>query len=151
MGWMSVVQVVCSEINYASRLRGDAQFIDIACAEDFTIAFDVESKKRKCAAADIVAKRGSTVWGALYTVPDYLVDRETAKASDRKSFDEIEGEDTNYIRKTISVRLPSGKIVFALTYVVKSPQMGLKTNIEYVGSLFEGYVIATFLKATLHR
>jgi len=81
-----------SEINSVNRLRGDARFVDIAeTVEDFEIAFDVRSAGRGCAASDIVRKDGSKVWGVLYEVPDYLIDRETAKARGRKSFDQIEG------------------------------------------------------------
>src|SRR5712671_6097491 len=102
---------VDSEINGENRLRGDATFTDIAeTVEDFELAFDVHSKNRKCAASDIVRKPGSKVWGVLYEVPDYLIDRETVKASGRRSFDEIEGEGTNYKRETIMVRRPSGEI-----------------------------------------
>jgi len=37
------------------RLRGDAKFLDIAVTVgEFTLAFDVWSKGRGCAAADIV-------------------------------------------------------------------------------------------------
>jgi hypothetical protein len=122
-----------SEINGKDRLCGDAKFADIAeTVEDFELAFDVESTKRGCAASDIVRKPGARVWGVLYDVPDYLIDRKTAKVRGRKSFDEIEGEGTNYKRETIDVRSPDGKIQSVLTYTVKCPEPGLKTNIDYV-------------------
>ena len=87
-----------SQINSSKRLCGDAMFIGKAAVEDFQLAFDVLSEHRRCAAADIVSKPGSKVWGALYTVPDYLIGRETAKAKGRKSMDAIEGEGRNYRR-----------------------------------------------------
>jgi cation transport regulator ChaC len=129
-----------SEINGESRLRGDAKFLDIAeTAEDFELAFDVQSDLRGCAASDIVRKPGGKVWGVLYNVPDYLVDRQTAQAGGgRKSFDKIEGEGTNYKRETITVRRPSGQIVSALTYTVRYPKPGLKTNIAYVRHIVHG-------------
>ena len=66
-----------SEINSKDRLRGEAKFVDIAeTVEDFELAFDVQSTKRGCAASDIVRKNGGKVWGVLYEVPDYLIDRE---------------------------------------------------------------------------
>lgn len=100
-----------SEINGERRLRGDATFVDIAeTFENFELAFDVRSKNRGCAASDIVRKPGSKVWGVLYEIPDYLMNRESAKASGRKSFDEIEGEGANYRRETIKVRRPSGEV-----------------------------------------
>ncbi len=84
-----------SEINSPRRLCDDARFLDIAeTLEEFELAFDVWSKRRECATADIVRKPGGKVWGVLYEVPDYLIARDTAKLQDRKSFDAIEGEGT---------------------------------------------------------
>ena len=128
-----------SEINGEERLCGDAQFLDIAeTLQDFELAFDVLSKARKCAAADIVRKPGSKVWGVLYEVPDDLIDRKTAKACGRKSFDAIEGEGINYKREIIEVRRPDGQIVSALTYTVADPKPGLKTSEKYVGYIVAG-------------
>jgi cation transport regulator ChaC len=122
-----------SEINSRSRLCGDAKFVGIAeTVEDFELAFDVQSVGRGCAASDIVRKQGGKVWGVLYEVPDYLVHRNTARARGRKSLDAIEGEGKNYKRETIKVRLQRGEIVPALTYTVKDPKPGLKTNIGYL-------------------
>jgi len=128
-----------SEINSKNRLCGDARFVDIAeTVDDFELAFDVQSTGRGCAASDIVSKPGGKVWGVLYEVPDYLIDRKTAKERGRKSFDEIEGEGTNYKRETIKVCCANGKIVSALTYTVKCPKAGLKTNIHYVRHIIYG-------------
>jgi len=128
-----------SQINSDERLCGDAKFLSIAqTVEDFELAFDVWSENRKCAASDIVRKLGSRVWGVLYEVPDNLIDRKTAKARGRKSFDQIEGEGTNYKRETIDVRCPDGQVVKALTYTVKNPRTGLKTSKEYVGHIVAG-------------
>ena len=127
------------EMNGADRLCGDASFLDIAeTVEDFELAFDVESRNRGCAASDIVRKLGGKVWGVIYEVPDYLISRATARRIGRKSFDEIEGEGTNYKRETITVRRQSGEFVVVLTYVVRSPQAGLKTNIAYVSCIVRG-------------
>jgi cation transport regulator ChaC len=115
-----------SQINGEDRLRGDAEFVDIAeTVEDFGLAFDVYSKRRGFAAADIVRKRGGKAWGVLYEVPDDIITRETAKARERTSFDEIEGDNTNYKRETIEVRRQNDDVVPALTYTVKDPRPGL--------------------------
>jgi cation transport regulator ChaC len=128
-----------SEINGDRRLRGDAKFVGIAqTVEDFALTFDVWSGNRKCAASDIARMPGSKVWGVLYEVPDDLIDRETAKARGRKSFDEIEGEGANYKREMIDVRRPDGEVVNALTYTVRNPDPGLKTSKEYVGFIVAG-------------
>jgi cation transport regulator ChaC len=128
-----------SEINSAKRLCGDAKFVGIAqTVEDFVLAFDVWSKKRQCAASDIVRVPGGKVWGVLYEVPDDLIDRETAKARGRKSFNEIEGEGANYKREMLDVRRPDGEVVNVLTYTVRSPRSSLKTSKEYVGFIVAG-------------
>jgi hypothetical protein len=126
-----------SEMNSEDRLRGDAAFLDIAeTVEDFELAFDVTSKGRRCAASDIVRKAGGTVWGVVYQVPSYLMDRDTAEAAGRKSFDAIEGK--QYKRETIPVRRTNGEIVRALTYTVKAPERDVRTSLEYVGHIVRG-------------
>jgi len=128
-----------SQMNSQDRLCGDAKFISIAdTVEDFELGFDVWATRRGCAASDIVRKTGEKVWGVLYAVPNYLIGRETAAERGRKSFDALEGESTNYKREIIKVRLPNGDIVDALTYTVKVPQTGLRTNAEYAGYIIRG-------------
>jgi gamma-glutamylcyclotransferase (GGCT)/AIG2-like uncharacterized protein YtfP len=128
-----------SQINSKDRLCGDAKFIDIAETVDgLQLAFDVWSSNRKCAASDIVVSPGSNVWGALYEVPDFLIERKTAAAQNRKSLDEIEGEGTNYRRETIAVRKDGDTIVKALTYRVRNPTPDLKTSLEYVEYIVKG-------------
>ncbi len=78
------------------------------------------------------------MWGVLYEIPDYLIRRTSAQARGRKSLDAIEGEGTNYKRETIQVRKTNGEIVSALTYTVKDPQPGLRTNIAYVRHIVYG-------------
>jgi gamma-glutamylcyclotransferase len=128
-----------SQINSQDRLCGDAKFIDVAeTVDDFQLAFDVWGTKRKCAASDIVASPGNKVWGALYEVPDFLIERKTAATQTRKSLDAIEGEGDNYRRETITVRRDSGPTVPALTYRVQNPKPDLKTSLEYVGYVVKG-------------
>lgn len=122
-----------AEINGDNRLCGDATFVGIAqTVEGYRLAFDVYSTRRGCAASDIVPTAGSTVWGVLYEVPDWLMNRETAAPKDRQSFDAIEGEGSNYRRVQIDVRQQNGQVVRATTYVVINPQAGLRTSVEYV-------------------
>src|SRR5690348_12595760 len=85
-----------AEINGLKRLCGDAKFVDTARADNFELAFDVMSRNRSCAAADIVPKPGGIVWGVLYEIPDELIYRHTAKLRGRKALDAIEGEGINY-------------------------------------------------------
>jgi gamma-glutamylcyclotransferase (GGCT)/AIG2-like uncharacterized protein YtfP len=128
-----------SQINGKDRLCGDAKFIDIAeTVDDLRLAFDVWSTGRQCAASDIVDSPGSKVWGVLYEVPAFLIERKTAAEQNRKSLDAIEGEGTNYKRETIAVRQDSGPIVKALTYRVRNPKPNLQTSLEYVGYIVEG-------------
>ncbi len=71
-------------------------------------------------------------------MPDALIERQTAKQINRKSFDAIEGEGTNYTRTEIAVRLTTGEVVTAITYRVRDPRPELKTNLEYVGYIVTG-------------
>jgi gamma-glutamylcyclotransferase len=131
----------CSEreMNSYDRLRGDARFVDIAeTVEDYQLVFDVFSTKRGCAAADIRRTPGERVWGVLYDIPHHLMTRQAARHFERRSFDAIEGEGTNYRREQIQVRKPGGEIVTALTYVVINPQPNLRTSAEYVGHIVAG-------------
>ena len=128
-----------SQINGKDRLCGDAKFIGVAkTVDDFRLAFDVWSTKRECAASDIVMSPGSKVWGVLYEVPDFLIERKIAGKQNRRSLDAIEGEGANYRRETISVQQDSGPIVTANTYRVQVPKPGLRTGLEYVGYIVEG-------------
>ena len=71
-------------------------------------------------------------------MPDFLIERKTAEAQGRRALDAIEGEGINYGRETIAVRRKNGQSVDALTYRVKNPTSGLKTNLEYVGYIVRG-------------
>jgi hypothetical protein len=128
-----------SQINSKERLCGDAKFFAIAQTVDaFQLAFDVWSTRRGCAASDIVASPGSKVWGVLYEVPDFLIERKTAAARKRKSLDAIEGEGTNYARQSITVKSADGQTLTAITYRVINPKPDLKTNLEYVRYIIDG-------------
>ena len=127
-----------AQINGADRLCGDAIFVGIARADGFELAFDVWSKNRGCAAADIVRKTGSCVWGVLYEVPDYLVTRDGAKSVGRKSLDQIEGEGKNYQRQDLEVFQGGVTPMQAVTYTVKEPKAGLQTSLTYVQMIVSG-------------
>lgn len=127
-----------SEINGKNRLRGDAKFIGIAeTVEDYELAFDVFSDGRHCGASDILPRSGGKVWGALYEIPEYLIGRETTPPG-RRSLDAIEGEGRNYERREIEVRKRDGRIDRVLTYTVRNPRDGLKTNLDYVRCIIAG-------------
>ena len=127
-----------SQFNGENRLRGDAIFIDIARVDDFEIAFDVWSKNRGCAAADIVPTPGGVVWGALYQVPDHLITREAAAAANRVSLDAIEGEGKNYKRRPLQIRKAGLNPIEAITYTVIRPAEGLQTSLAYVSLIVAG-------------
>ncbi len=128
-----------AQINSDDRLCGDARFVCIAeTVEECELAFDVWSKNRQCAAADIVTSTGKHVWGVVYDVPDFLIDRISAKAQGRTSLDAIEGAGRNYQRKAIAVRMQSGQVAYAITYRVREPRHGLKTSLEYVRYIVQG-------------
>ncbi|MBK1679656.1 gamma-glutamylcyclotransferase family protein [Rhodocyclus tenuis] len=129
-----------ARLNSDDRLAGDAKVVSVATTvEPFELVFSVWSKTNSCAAADLVqSSTGSTVFGVLYEIPDFLLSRDTAKAKDRKSLDAIEGEGNNYVRQMIDVVTKEGVTVRALTYVVKYRQANLKTSEAYVSHILAG-------------
>jgi cation transport regulator ChaC len=128
-----------SQMNGEARLRGDAVFVDTAeTVDDYHLSFDVWSKNRGCAAANIMPCEGEKVWGVIYEVPDWLMSRDSAKERGRKSFDAIEGEGKNYCRIELPVRRSNGDVITALTYVVQDPKDFLKTSTEYVSYVVTG-------------
>lgn len=78
---------------------------------------------------------GKKVWGVLFDVPDERISRETSPKG-KKSFDAIEAD--RYRRHWIQVRRPNGSVVTALTYVVKCPEQGLHTSVDYVRHIVLG-------------
>lgn len=126
-------------INSLGRLNGDAKYLyNAKTVDDYELDFTVWSNSNNCAAADIVRKRDSKVWGVVYDISDYLVERASAKQRGRKSLDEIENEGKNYRRIWIKVVNESGKIVEATTYEVINKCKGLKTSREYAEHIIKG-------------
>jgi gamma-glutamylcyclotransferase (GGCT)/AIG2-like uncharacterized protein YtfP len=126
-------------INSPDRLKGDARYLyNARTVDDYELDFTVWSKNNNCAAADIVLKEGSNVWGVVYDVPSYLICRGSANRLGRKSLDEIEGEDKNYQRIRIKVETEAGKIIEAITYEVINKRKGLKTSREYAEHIIKG-------------
>ena len=130
-----------SEINSSKRLKGKAVFVDIAkTIENYKLDFDVYSKNRGCAAANIVRTcQDKKVWGVLYSIDDNLISRKTAPKGS-KSFDEIEGEGNNYRRHCLPVSCnKNDRIVMALTYVTLKPSKRVKkTSFKYVKLIIKG-------------
>jgi gamma-glutamylcyclotransferase (GGCT)/AIG2-like uncharacterized protein YtfP len=125
-------------LNGEDRLCGDAKTIGIAqTIENYELDFTVMSKKNY-AAATIVPNCGRSIWGVLYDIPDWLIDRESAKNRGRKSLDAIEDEGKNYQKIQISLIDAGGKQIEATTYIAKNQKMNLKTSSEYVKHILEG-------------
>ena len=129
-----------ARLNHADRLAGDAKAIGIArTIEPFELEFTVWSKTNACAAANIVPwQTGRSVYGVIYDIPDVLLSRVSAKDHNRKSLDAIEGEGTNYVRKTIELVKTDGLKLNAMTYVAKDRKIDLKTSLSYVQHILDG-------------
>lgn len=123
-------------LNSVERLGGAAIPIGIAqTLEDYKLDFDVWSNNNQCAAADMVRTPGKKVWGVLFDIPDQRISRETTPKGTR-SFDAIEGD--RYTRHWIQVRRPNGSTVTAMTYIVRCPQRGPHTSLDYVRHILLG-------------
>ena len=127
-------------LNDATRLKGDAKVRGLVqTVELFELTFSVWSKSNQCAAADIaINESGRRLYGVVYEIPDFLLTRDTAELQNRISMDRIEGEGTNYVRRPIHVEALDGKQFTAITYVVKNPQSGLQTSLNYVKHILKG-------------
>ncbi len=129
-----------ARLNSEKRLAGDAKHVGVAYTkEDHEFHFPVWSQGNNCAAASITpSPTGRKIFGVLYEVSESLVDRQKAKAIDRKPLDAIEGEGTNYSRTTIEVLLEDNTIVLATTYVARSCETEVKTNKGYATHILNG-------------
>jgi len=124
-----------TRLNSEDRLCGDAQSIGLATTvENHELLFNVWSNGNRCAAASILEGGAGPVLGVLYSVPNYLMSRETS--GDRRSFDAIEG--SRYERRVIAVRQHNGELISAITYVARTPQDGLQTSVDYVRHIIIG-------------
>lgn len=126
-------------INSADRLKGDARDLGLVkTAERFELNFDVWSKGNNCGASDIREGGNREIWGVLYEVPEYLLDRKTAKARKRKSLDAIEGK--LYARRNIAVQRPDGTVVEGqvITYTVVNPMDTQPTSLAYATHILTG-------------
>ncbi len=123
--------------NSPERLSGDARSLGaVYTLNNFELDFTVSSVGNACAAADLISGCGRKIWGVLYEIPDYLIDRKTS--GDRKSLDAIEGG--KYERQTIKVAYSNGVPVEGevLTYVVKDKEKGIRTSLDYCRHIITG-------------
>jgi len=126
-----------TRLNAPERLNGHAADRGAArTVEAYRLAFDVWSVSNNCAAADLVREGTEPAWGVLFEVPNELLSRATSGSA--KSFDQIEGEGTNYRRSWLPVLDRNGHLLIALTYVVARPQDDLRTSEAYVGHILKG-------------
>ncbi len=123
----------CDAAEFNSQERLDGRAVDLGAArtvEIFEFAFDKQSVKRGCAAADLIeGETERAIWGVLYEISDNDL---------KKLGDKIEGP--SYQPASIYVENRSGEIVLATTFVVKAArrQKNLFTNAQYVGHIVSG-------------
>jgi len=129
-----------NRMNAKDRLGGDAHRIGIArTMEPHVFCFPVWSKTNNCAAASISPSiTGRQIFGVLYAIPDWLVNREEASAKSRNSLDAIEGEGINYSRITIDILQSNDERISASTYVAAKSECERKTSAEYATHILSG-------------
>ena len=119
------------------RLNGHGVVIGSAeTIDDYTIAFDVESRTNGCAASDLRLTPGRKAWGVLYDIPDEFI---RGRRSDRqRTLEEVEGP--NYEERKIPVRPRGGEPDDAVTFVVRPDQRAtnLFTGVWYVSWIVYG-------------
>lgn len=130
-----------ARINSQSRLRGDAKyFCKAKTVNNYELDFTVWSQNNGCAAADIIPTSENKVWGILYLIPEYLIQRDSAKKRNRKSLDAIEGEGRNYKRIKIEVETETGKTMHPITYEGIDKKKGIQTSWKYAKHIIKGLV-----------
>ncbi|MHA2135325.1 MAG: gamma-glutamylcyclotransferase family protein [Candidatus Thorarchaeota archaeon] len=125
-----------ARLNGPNRLQRNAKPLGKAqTVEDFDIVFDVYSFTNQCAASDIVPTEEKKVWGILYDIPDDWV---RGKWKDRRTLAQIEGP--HYRERKISVERDKGRMVEAITFVVKEESLcfDLATSVWYVSWIVYG-------------
>jgi hypothetical protein len=128
-----------ARLNDLSRLNGDARDLGLVrTREPFELDFDVWSEKNQCFASDIRPGGSCQIWGVLYEIPAWLIERKTAKTRGRKSLDAIEG--AMYECRDIGVEKPDGRPIEApvITYIVTKPGDTQPTSLEYVTHILSG-------------
>ncbi len=128
-----------ARLNSPERLNGAARVVGAAVtAEPWSLAFTVDSRVNRCAAADLADVPERPIWGVVYDIPDRLLARETA--APHRAFDAIEG---NYRRGPLLVRLRSenGELAVArevITYRARKAVAGLLPSLAYVRWILAG-------------
>jgi hypothetical protein len=128
-----------TRFNHPNRLAGDARDLGLVRTRDpFEFDFDVWSESNQCFASDLRSGGGRQIWGVLYEIPAFLIDRKTAKPQDRKSLDAIEGK--LYKRTDIAVEKPDGTPLNSpvITYRVIEPGVTQPTSLEYATHIIGG-------------
>ena len=128
-----------ARLNGSDQLQNTAGSLGLAITrDDYHLGFTYWSQKINCAAADLIPGAGRKIYGVAYEISEERIYRD--KGGGLMTLDEIKGEGSAHRRTTIEVylvELPE-KPVTAMTYVVKNPQEGLRTDLRYVEHIFRG-------------
>jgi len=125
-------------LNANDRLNTQARSMGLASTIDpYIFKLGVPSDRHGCTAT---IERGGEdcVWGVLYKVPEYLVERDTQTPQRWKSLDQIEAEGRNTRRVIIRVRRVDGEELSAISYVGMRTQEGLITTAQYGTFILQG-------------
>lgn len=104
-----------------------ARFIKRVYLENYEFVYDGYSVYRKWAVANIVAKEGAIVWGALYEITE----------EDLEKLNKHEGYPASYKREKLIVKDDEGKEYKAWVYL-RSPQEKGKSSEEYRNIIIKG-------------
>ena len=111
-----------------------AKFISVASLKEYQIAFTRESKKRGCAVADVVKKKGSEVWGVIYEISE----EDSSKLDAREGYSPVrEKTENSYNREIIEV-FENGdlskpkKVSIYIAVKQKNPGLPNKQYLDYI-------------------
>jgi gamma-glutamylcyclotransferase len=115
-----------------------AQFVCVAKAQGYVLAFTRFSEKRKCGVADVVVSSGNDVWGVVFDIPN----DEIGQLDKSEGYRLGRARELNaYERSPLQVipREAANSPISVWTYfVVKKSDLPLKPTVEYKSLILDG-------------
>jgi gamma-glutamylcyclotransferase (GGCT)/AIG2-like uncharacterized protein YtfP len=115
-----------------------AQFVFVARAEGYVLAFTRFSQNRKCGVADIVASAGNSVWGVVFDIPNNEIgqlDKSEGYRSERAR--ELNAYERSQMDVICQEEAKSPIAVWTY-FVVSRSNLPLKPNGEYKALILDG-------------
>ncbi len=112
-----------------------AKLMGNAVLHDHALDFTIYSPKRACGCSDVIQKKGSSVYGLLYSLPQ----------KDLDALDRYEMHPVKYKRETVNIENENGDVLEAETYKVATKEQTFqKPSKHYMSQIIEPAIINDF-------